>query len=394
MAQTACSTLVLMMTLLVTLTNAASSRPSPLSARGLLHPQSIQTRIIPRSHRDGHHVLESRSTSDPDSKQHPKWDDKWLLSFTVDDEPVTISLRPSHSLVHPEGIKSVHTHVEPDGTRTTREEIIRREDVLAFEGFVLNEQHDLEEWVRGEQAGLQRDLDNINEHARDWAKIVIVPRGDDGGEQDDDEGDIRFQGSYSRQGEAYTIHSTRRYLATRDHLDPEPPLIQKRGVYVNPDMVIVRERAVVSTEERINEMRKRGIAVPDMATITTATSSRSCGHDDLSYNADPMNPVFAHAYETTPWSDSFFGLPSGPRIVPEDRSLGGLTSRALRNPLVKRQGDIATGGGTNASSNFINSIGSTTGCPRQQQVLFMGVAADCSYTQSERRPVILLDLVD
>lgn len=37
-------------------------------------------------------------------------------------------------------------------------------------------------------------------------------------------------------------------------------------------------------------------------------------------------------------------------------------------------------GGGNMSSNYINSIGSTTGCPKSAQVLYMGLAADCTYT--------------
>lgn len=32
------------------------------------------------------------------------------------------------------------------------------------------------------------------------------------------------------------------------------------------------------------------------------------------------------------------------------------------------------------TSNYINSIGSTTGCPKSPQVLYMGLAADCTYT--------------
>lgn len=350
----------------ITSTYAASSKPDPLHPRALSHPEAISTRIIPRAHRDSH-VLQTRDVRDPNAP--PTWDDKWLLSFTTHGEPLTLSLRPTTNLVHPDGIKSVHSHLDENGVRITTESILKREDFLLYEGVVLDDDTvDLDEWVKGEQAGLQRDLSQ-----RDWAKIVVVPNTDAGE-------DVRFQGSYTRRGETFTIHSTPRYLATKDALDPEPPVLHKRGSLVQPAMVVVRERDVLSTEERISEMRKRGIAVPEVSAVAAA----ACGHDDLNFNTDPMHPVFQHALETTPWSDSFFGMPSSPRFAPEERSFDAMD---LSHRFIKRQttgGDIASGGDTNASSNFINSIGSRSGCPRSQQVLFMGVAADCSYTQSER----------
>jgi hypothetical protein len=37
---------------------------------------------------------------------------------------------------------------------------------------------------------------------------------------------------------------------------------------------------------------------------------------------------------------------------------------------------------TDFQSSFASTIGQTTGCPKDQKILFTGVAADCEYTKS------------
>jgi hypothetical protein len=48
----------------------------------------------------------------------------------------------------------------------------------------------------------------------------------------------------------------------------------------------------------------------------------------------------------------------------------------------KRQLDSSPGGGNSAGVNLVQSIGSTAGCPTSRKVALMGVATDCTYTQS------------
>lgn len=353
---------------------ASSSKPLALHPRALSHPDGVTTRIIPRAHADGR--LRARSTT----SAIPEHDDSFLLSFSAHGQPVTLSLRPSTTLLHPAGVKVVETFTDEHGVRTTTERVMERKEVRAYEGVVVDEQEeDMERWEREEMAGLVRELRKDN-----WARIVVLPQ-----ERRDQDDEIRFQGAFANKGDLFTIHSTQQYLSIRDSLDPEPPRILKRGLYEHPSMVVVRERDVLSPSERVAALRKRGVALPSIADAKAA----GCGHDRLPFNTDPMHPVFGHALgqlplDTTPWSSTFFGMPvrrdpSSPFTL-KDRSIHGLgLGYPPHKRLGKRQGDIQSGGNSTASTNFINSIGSTSGCPKSSMVVFVGVAGDCTFTARE-----------
>ncbi|GAA6056518.1 hypothetical protein NBRC10513_007121 [Rhodotorula toruloides] len=203
----------------------------------------------------------------------------------------------------------------------------------------------------------------------------------------------------------FTIHSTEQYLRTKDDLDPEPPLVtplrRSRRAFGgaddaillprHPAMVIVRESAILSPVEHISALRKRGLPLPDPTILSTASS---CSHDSLPFNVDPAHPVYAnshHALDTYSNSSSlsspWLSFPSSPSIqpfTPADHSTSFNSYRYVPSDRHrKRQGDDISGG-SGSSSNFINSIGSTTGCPKQNVVLFVGVAADCTYTTTQR----------
>ena len=78
----------------------------------------------------------------------------------------------------------------------------------------------------------------------------------------------------------------------------------------------------------------------------------SCSHDRLAYNVAKTNPVLQAAFDQLTqetWVDPF-ALDSN------------------HNRLLPRQGDI-NNAGTNMSSNFVSSIGSTAGCPTTQQIV-------------------------
>ncbi|KAJ7151650.1 Metallo-peptidase family M12-domain-containing protein [Mycena filopes] len=87
-----------------------------------------------------------------------------------------------------------------------------------------------------------------------------------------------------------------------------------------------------------------------------APSPQTCGHDRMSYNTDPaQNPILQK--QTSTWFEN-----------PIPSLLGNFSKRD----------DVV---GTSMGTNFVDTIGETAGCPNTQKVLFMGVAADCVYTQ-------------
>ncbi|TYJ53027.1 hypothetical protein B9479_006357 [Cryptococcus floricola] len=87
-----------------------------------------------------------------------------------------------------------------------------------------------------------------------------------------------------------------------------------------------------------------------------ATSS-SCSHDNLHFNDPHHNPLFRPASPLTP--PSLFA--------------------PLLDNLWKRDD---TAGGMDISTNYIDSINSTSGCPNTQKIVYMGVALDCTYIAS------------
>lgn len=79
----------------------------------------------------------------------------------------------------------------------------------------------------------------------------------------------------------------------------------------------------------------------DMVPRNGSGPAQSCSHDNLAFNVDVNHPV----------------------------------RRSLAADIFERS-DM---GGTAPSTNYINDINSTTGCPTSQQIVYMGVAVDCNY---------------
>lgn len=387
--------------------HARSTRPAPLGPHALAYPQQPAVRIVRRNEASpaaatdplgaqsgsGSNGRTKRSESSP---SHPNWDDRFLLSFFGHDrQRIRLALRPSANLVPSNGVRSVHRwRDEATGEWKSSEEVLTREAVKVYEGWVLRDGDDVDHWVREEEAGVVRPVDA----GAGWARIVVS------GARTPDARDssLRFQGTYSIDGELYTIHPTERYLHTRDPLDPTPPSVpvrRKRSARNNsslaidsryPAMVITRDFDTLSPEEHAQAPARRGL--PD---LRSSEPEPSCAHDQLAFNTDPNHPVFVNSHPipnaTTPW---FPFSPFAATAFEDTFSPADLSASSPRHAYVprghhlhRRQGNDI-GGSSGQSSNFINSIGSTVGCPKQQRVVFMGVAADCTYV---RAPSVLDD---
>lgn len=382
---------------------AKSTRPAPLGPNALAHPQRIGIRIIQRNEAGPEKQVRRRTKraksataaglSEASSPSPPRWDDRFLLSFIGhDDEPITLSLRPSANLVPADGIRSVQRWRDDiTGEWKSAESVLAREAVTAYEGWVLDQDDDVDRWTREEAAGVVR----AGDAGRGWARIVVTEASDPA-----QDAPLRFQGSYSIGDEMYTVHPTERYLRTRDPLDPTPPrlLVRRKRTVANetdlplyeqayPPMVIVRDHDVMSEEQRTLALIKRGLPT----SFGESATGPSCSHDQLAFNIDPAHPVYVNSHPmanaTTPWFPfSPFADLGGDAFTPADLSIA--PARRAYSPRghvrYKRQGNDISGS-NGQSSNFINSIGSTQGCPKQQKVVFVGVAADCTYVSPIQR---------
>lgn len=132
------------------------------------------------------------------------------------------------------------------------------------------------------------------------------------------------EGSFNMDGVTYHVKTSENYLRLRR---PEEALLDTHG-----SMVIFRDTDMFDDEPQTS----------------------SCSHDHHPYNQNMSHPIWQNRHDNifTPLDDPF---------------------------AVVRRSDT---GGMNPSSNYIGSIGSTSGCPSSQQVVYMGLALDCNYVRT------------
>jgi len=208
-----------------------------------------------------------------------------------------------------------------------------RESVKAYWGEVIHPDHSATR-MREDTAGVM-----LAPHPAElgWARIMVHHQGDI-----DQRIAPVFEGAFTVKGVVYHVATKDNYFRNKRPLDPDAdePLDM-----LDSELVIWRDSDIMTPEEE--HLALAGLAPP---------VPQTCGHDRLSYNTDPaQNPILLKP-TTSPWIESPFNF------------LGNLSKRD----------DVV---GTSMGTNFVNNIGQTNGCPNSQKVLYMGVAADCVYTQ-------------
>lgn len=266
-------------------------------------------------------------------------------------ERIAMLLRPTEDIVS-EGARIVYINTDPV-TGQTYENVqpLHRQDVLAYTGHVLQGgEGEADARLQAERIGLRHnDEEGLS---RGWARIVLSR---------DEAGDRTLaEGAFTLDGETHHLKSIKSWDLTRHE---DEPRLHARHYEANEGLVLLRDRDLSSGAFELDSFVKRD---------TPSSSSSGCSHDKLAFNQDLEHPVYKTArqqafdalYSRKPtWIDSLLG-------VSPDINYGHLDKR-------QSGGDLAGGG--NMSSNYINSIGSTTGCPKSAQVLYMGFAADCTY---------------
>lgn len=276
----------------------------------------------------------------------PHADDEQLSSGSS--ERISMLLRPNEEIVS-EGARVVYINTDPlTGQTYENVQPLHRHDVLAYTGYVLNDD-EVDARVNMERIGL-RHSDEENQ-SRGWARIVL---------SHDEAGDRTLaEGAFTLDGETHHLKTVQNWDLTRHE---DEPRLQARHYQENEGLVLLRDRDLSSGAFELNSHSKR----------SASSSPSGCSHDNLAFNQDSEHPVYKTARQQA--FDAMYSRKSS--WIDE---LLGVTPEIQYGHLDKRQsgGDLAGGG--NMSSNYINSIGSTTGCPKSAQVLYMGFAADCTY---------------
>lgn len=230
---------------------------------------------------------------------------------------VKLFVKPSEHMFHPDArIKHGHKVIGE----------LREEDWRLYTGDVVHPSY-IDRLTALHAIGAHQPLSEKSQILGRASVMVHHPGNLDGH-------DAVWEGSFTVGGELYNVMTRENYERVKTRED-----VTVEGV---GRMVIFRQ----------SDMRH------DQGTnqTTTTTVIPSCSHDSLAFNNPSTNPLFTTFTTTTHDTSSFSFL----------------------NPLGMFWKRSDTGGMT-GSSNYINSINDTTGCPDTQQIVYMGVALDCNY---------------
>ena len=326
--------------------------PDGPSLGGSFGQQLAKRRSIPPAPLD---VLNGSTTN-------TKHSDIVLLQFQIpsvdlaQDERISMLLRPSENLVHPDA-RVIYTTRNPlTGLSEERTERLMREDVLAYTGYVIREEK-VRARVMEARVGLR--VSDEASHSRGWARIVLSP--------DEDSNALLAEGVFQLDGEMHHLKSLDSWKKSR------------------PGSNVVVAAGPLESGSKLVLLRDRDL---DHGTSSPLAVTRHSSDSDQPHKLDYSHDSLSSRSEAKPWI-----YPRARRMagVEYSRPFGWLHSRLgsaneTDHYLRKRQGGGDIAGGSNISSNFINSIGSHVGCPQNSKVLYMGLAADCTYVSTYGTP--------
>ncbi|OCF60915.1 hypothetical protein L486_00559 [Kwoniella mangroviensis CBS 10435] len=325
--------LVIVAIALLSCIEARSPHPPPL--RRLVHPQSSSLEILPRRPPSNNNLNPRYITHLPPHPSSLKHSDTVILKIALDDstlspfEQVSLLLRPTENLFHPDAKISYG-----DATKTEK---LKEEDWRLFTGEVIHPT-----WIERikslESSGHALDLYRGHDSVIGQASIMI---------HEAHEENTVFEGTFTIYGVRYNVMTRENYqrIKTNEDIDVES-LGSRMVVFRDIDMT---HQHKLNSSTQYEHDKQFG-------------SGSSCSHDNLPFNNELNNPIF----RTPSSSDESFISPYF--------GFGGLFGK---------RDDY---GGMTVSSNFIDSIGSNNGCPKQQQIVYMGVALDCNYVAAYSSP--------
>ncbi|KAJ8520374.1 hypothetical protein ONZ45_g2811 [Pleurotus djamor] len=326
-----------------TLVQGHSAPPKPL--KRLARPETLALEIFPRQPliQD---TITRRAIPSPRSTTL-RHDDSFRLTLSAFGETFHLHLQPNEHLIHPAA--RIHYYTTTSDGRSVLSKIVplTKESVKAYMGDVIHA--DLSSSRMREDAA---KVAHSKLPKMGWARIMVH-----------DQGDVAtgrlpvFEGAFSFNGDVYHIVTKDNYLRTKHHLDPE--IAHPLAGSFDSSLVIWRDSDAMTAEEE--RLAKLGISLTaggeSLDDGVKATRPQSCAHDALPYNAGVMSSLDQKPLTSPSWYHTLgFGLG-------ED--------------LERRQNDVV---GNGMGTNFAGSIGDSSGCPKSQRLLYMGVAADCKYT--------------
>lgn len=325
---------------------AHSSQPARLLKR-VAYPSTLSLEILPR-----HRI--STASSNVLKRRHPSpgpnsllYDDSFRLILSAYNETFHLHMRPNDHLIHPAARINYYTRL-PDGREVlNRTKPLLRESVLAYWGEVIAEHHSPARMLEDTAGVIPRP------HPGDlgWARLIVHHQGNV-------ENGISpiFEGAFSVGHEIYHLTTKENYLRNKHSYDPAIETI-------NNLLVIWRESDVMTPEEE--HFVKTGRHPTGKVFI-----SQSCGHDRLEYNSLSQNPILNRPPPPSPLHRLLYPQFLNETIFRRDDSLP--TSGTSQSKCVLQYFILLSL--TQPPCSFINSIGSSTGCPTPSKVVCIGIS--------------------
>jgi hypothetical protein len=318
---------------------SASGTQRPL--KRISHPSTLAIEIYPRtpSHSPSNHAR----VVPPDSTTlHHS--DSFRLTLTAFGETFHLHLRPNDQLVHPSArIVYYDTNAAGQSVLSHSEPLVPS-SIKAYWGEVVPA-HASAERMRIDAARVLHSADAGD--VLGWARITIHDQGDAGAGRPP-----VFEGAFSVRGINHHVITRDSYLRNRDALDPHLLIPHLSPEDINSELdnhlVIWRDSDMMDPwEERA---ARASVPVDHLHELGSTSQPVRCGHDALPWNSDPaLNPVLQQS-KADSWYNAFGSMVYG-------------------NPfaeLLMKRDDIA---GSGMSTNFVDSIGQTNGCPEEQKVV-------------------------
>ncbi|THH30380.1 hypothetical protein EUX98_g3806 [Antrodiella citrinella] len=273
-----------------------------------------------------------------------------MLTLSAFDDVFHLHLRPNENLIHP-AARINHYRIGADGNSVlSHTEPLLPESVRAYWGEVVYPDVSADR-LREDAAGVSPRPSGKSELG--WARITVHCQGDV------TKAPV-FEGAFSVDGNVHHVMSKEHYLNNKHEMDPHAHLIEAGD---DAEIVIWRDSDVMTPHEY--HAASGGM---DDGPIPLQPA-KTCGHDNLRFNTDPLE-------------NQALRRPLGPPATSWYDPLGILDSHISNSSLAPRD-DVAGG---DVSTNFVDDIGNTAGCPSTQKVIYMGVAADCAYVTQYGSP--------
>ncbi len=308
------------------------------------HPRDITLTIIPRS-----------TGSNPGTRGHRKRNsypdnellssDALLLNLMVEIpdrggdegrrlERVNLHLQPSEHLFHPQA----KITIKKSEGKTSVEHLNPADYRLYHGDVILDPLHSAQRLAEERVGGLwYPPLSELERGVRGRTSITVHQHNEDG---------TVFEGMFEIDGDVYHVLTKEGYERHRCGVEP---LVSGQ-----------RERMVIFREaDRVADM-------------TTPKNQAGCSHDDFAFNINATHPIRTPLVTDYSPRRPLSWLPNSV----SHRDLPFLSHRSDPFTALRKRDDIS---GNLGNGNFIGSIGNTAGCPTEQKIVYMGVAADCNY---------------